>query len=288
MQRRDWRDWWQNDDVRYLQFLGKDNVPFHTVSFPATLIGSGEPWKTVDVVKGFHWLTYQGGKFSTSRGRGIFADAALAELPADLWRWWLIANAPETADTDFSISRFAADTNKDLADVFGNLVNRAFRFTERTFAGARAGVRRARRTRAGAGGRDRGARGAPARTPRGARISPRRRGDTRDLGPRQRVSAGRRALDRASRQTRRAPRPRPARRSTSSASRRSWRGASSRTSPAACWRRSANTPRSRAGRSMSRRTFCQRPYRPNRIDRSPGRQDRRRSRRTTGSPVRRN
>ena len=132
---RDWRDWWQRDDVRYLQFLGKDNVPFHTVSFPATLIGSGEPWKTADVIKGFHWLNHEGGKFSTSRGRGIFCDAALEELPADLWRWWLIANAPESADTDFSVARFAADSNKDLADVFGNLVNRAFRFTARTFAG---------------------------------------------------------------------------------------------------------------------------------------------------------
>jgi methionyl-tRNA synthetase len=131
-----WRDWWQCDDVRYIQFLGKDNVPFHTVSFPATLLGSAEPWKTADVIKGFHWLAYEGGKFSTSRRRGIFCDAALEELPADLWRWWLIANAPETADTDFSVPRFAADTNKDLADVFGNLVNRAFRFTERTF-GAR-------------------------------------------------------------------------------------------------------------------------------------------------------
>src|SRR5215813_8103848 len=60
---RDWRSWWwQPHDVRYLQFLGKDNVPFHTVSFPATLLGSGEPWKTVDVIKGFHWLTYQGGE----------------------------------------------------------------------------------------------------------------------------------------------------------------------------------------------------------------------------------
>jgi methionyl-tRNA synthetase len=133
---RDWREWWQREDVRYIQFLGKDNVPFHTVSFPATLIGSGEPWKTVDVIKGFHWLAYEGGKFSTSRRRGIFADAALEALPADLWRWWLIANAPETADTDFSLARFAADTNKDLADVLGNLVNRAFRFTERTFAGS--------------------------------------------------------------------------------------------------------------------------------------------------------
>ena len=133
---RDWRDWWWDvDDVRYLQFLGKDNVPFHTVGFPATLLGSGEPWKTADVIKGFHWLTYQGGKFSTSRRRGIFTDAALEELPADLWRWWLIANAPETADTDFTLPRFAADVNKDLADVFGNLVNRTVRFAAQAFGG---------------------------------------------------------------------------------------------------------------------------------------------------------
>jgi methionyl-tRNA synthetase len=110
-------------------------VPFHAVSFPATLLGSGEPWKTVDVIKGFHWLTYEGGKFFTSRRRGIFADAALEELPADLWRWWLIANAPETSDTDFTVSRFAADVNKDLADVFGNLVNRLVRFTAQAFGG---------------------------------------------------------------------------------------------------------------------------------------------------------
>ena len=109
--------------------------PFHAVSFPATLIGSGEPWKTVDVIKGFHWLTYEGGKFSTSRRRGIFSDAALDELPADLWRWWLIANAPETSDTDFTVSRFAADVNKDLADVFGNLVNRVVRFAAQAFDG---------------------------------------------------------------------------------------------------------------------------------------------------------
>jgi methionyl-tRNA synthetase len=134
--RRRWQDWWwQADDVRYIQFLGKDNVPFHAVSFPATLIGLGEPWKTVDVIKGFHWLTYEGGKFSTSRRRGIFADAALQELPADLWRWWLIANAPESSDADFTVGRFAADVNKDLADVFGNLVNRLVCFTAQAFDG---------------------------------------------------------------------------------------------------------------------------------------------------------
>jgi methionyl-tRNA synthetase len=133
-ERRDWQAWWKaGDEVRYLQFLAKDNVPFHAVSFPATLIGSGDRFKTVDIIKGFHWLNYDGGKFSTSRRRGIFTDAALEELPADLWRWWLIANAPETSDTDFTVRRFAADTNKDLADVFGNLVNRVLRFALRTF-----------------------------------------------------------------------------------------------------------------------------------------------------------
>ena len=133
-QGRDWHRWWA-DDVRYIQFLGKDNVPFHTVSFPATLIGSGEPWKTVDVIKGFHWLTYQGGKFSTSQRRGVFTDQALEELPADDWRWWLIANAPESADADFNVARFAADVNKDLADIFGNLVNRIVSFAHTTFGG---------------------------------------------------------------------------------------------------------------------------------------------------------
>jgi methionyl-tRNA synthetase len=133
---RDWRRWWwQAPDVQYLQFLGKDNVPFHTVSFPATLIGSGEPWKTADVIKGFHWLTYEGGKFSTSQRRGVFTDAAIKVLPADLWRWWLIANAPESADVDFNFRRFAGDISKDLADVFGNLATRATSFACRAFDG---------------------------------------------------------------------------------------------------------------------------------------------------------
>ena len=129
---RDWHDWWWDaKDVRYIQFLGKDNVPFHAVSFPATLLGSAEPWKTVDVIKGFHWLQYNGGKFSTNQQRGVFSDAALEELPADYWRWWLIANAPETSDTDFTIRRFAEGVNKDLADVFGNLVHRTLALAER-------------------------------------------------------------------------------------------------------------------------------------------------------------
>jgi methionyl-tRNA synthetase len=133
---RDWKAWWWNpQDVQYVQFLGKDNVPFHTVSFPATLLGSGEPWKTVDIIKGFHWLTYEGGKFSTSQHRGVFTDTALEVLPADLWRWWLIANAPEGADVDFNIRRFSGDVTKDLADVFGNLATRVTSFSNYSFDG---------------------------------------------------------------------------------------------------------------------------------------------------------
>ena len=133
---RDWREWWQSGaDVTYLQFLAKDNVPFHAVSFPATLLGSGLPFKLVDTIKGFNWLTFEGDKFSTSAGRGIFTDTALELLPADTWRWWLAANAPETADADFILARFVDGVNKDLADVFGNLVNRCLAFAAARFDG---------------------------------------------------------------------------------------------------------------------------------------------------------
>ena len=126
---RNWRDWWQGGpEVRHVEFLAKDNVPFHAVFFPSVLLGSGLPWKLPDLIKGFNWLTYEGGKFSTSRGHGIFTDEALKELPADIWRWWLAANAPEGADVDFSADRFVETVDKDLADVFGNLVNRCLAF----------------------------------------------------------------------------------------------------------------------------------------------------------------
>ncbi len=136
----DWRRWWRRDegaeDVRYVQFMGKDNVPFHTLSFPATLIGSGEPWTRVDYLKSFNYLTYEGGQFSTSRGRGIFQDAALEILPADIWRWWLLSHAPETSDAEFTWEAFVADVNKDLADVLGNFVSRITKFCRSKFGEA--------------------------------------------------------------------------------------------------------------------------------------------------------
>ena len=131
---RDWRGWWyEADDVRYLEFMGKDNIPFHTINFPVTIMGSGEPWKLVDYVKGFNYLTYYGGKFSTSQRRGIFMDAALDLLPADYWRYYLLANAPESDDTEFTWESFALNVNKDLAGVFGNFVTRTLKLTVQRF-----------------------------------------------------------------------------------------------------------------------------------------------------------
>jgi methionyl-tRNA synthetase len=136
----DWERWWRTDrgagDVTYVQFMGKDNVPFHTLSFPSTIIGSGEPWKLVDFIKSFNYLNYDGGQFSTSRGRGVFMDQALAILPADYWRWWLLSHAPENSDAEFTWENFQASVNKDLADVLGNLVSRVTKFCRAKFGEA--------------------------------------------------------------------------------------------------------------------------------------------------------
>ncbi|MDR9485719.1 MAG: methionine--tRNA ligase [Sediminimonas sp.] len=135
-----WQRWWRTDkgadDVRYTQFMGKDNVPFHTLSFPATLMGSGEPWKLVDYIKSFNYLNYDGGQFSTSQGRGVFMDQALDILPADYWRWWLLSHAPEGSDAEFTWENFQMNVNKDLADVLGNFVSRVTKFCRSKFGEA--------------------------------------------------------------------------------------------------------------------------------------------------------
>ncbi|MBT8154334.1 methionine--tRNA ligase [Epibacterium ulvae] len=133
----EWERWWRTDkgadDVRYVQFMGKDNVPFHTLSFPATILGSGEPWKMVDHLKSFNYLNYDGGQFSTSQGRGVFMDQALELLPSDYWRWWLLSHAPESSDSEFTWENFQQSVNKDLADVLGNFVSRITKFCRSKF-----------------------------------------------------------------------------------------------------------------------------------------------------------
>jgi methionyl-tRNA synthetase len=136
----DWASWWRTDqgadNVTYTQFMGKDNVPFHTLSFPATLMGTQEPWKLVDYIKSFNYLNYDGGQFSTSRGRGVFMDQALELLPSDYWRWWLLSHAPESSDAEFTWENFQTDVNKDLADVLGNFVSRITKFCRSKFSEA--------------------------------------------------------------------------------------------------------------------------------------------------------
>lgn len=127
---RSWRDWWLDaKDVYYVQFMGKDNVPFHSISFPATLLGTGENWTKVDYLKGMSYLTFEGGKFSKSEQRGVFAEDAVKEFPADYWRYWLISNAPEASDSSFTFDLFAGVVNKDLNGVLGNFVSRVMKMT---------------------------------------------------------------------------------------------------------------------------------------------------------------
>jgi len=133
----EWERWWRTDkgadDVTYVEFMGKDNVAFHAVSFPVTILGSKEPWKLVDKLKAFNWLNWYGGKFSTSQKRGVFMDQALELLPSDYWRWYLIANSPESSDTAFTWESFKASINSDLNDVLGNFVNRVTKYAAAKF-----------------------------------------------------------------------------------------------------------------------------------------------------------
>lgn len=127
---RNWKDWWLNaKDVRYVEFMGKDNVPYHSITFPATLLGTGEDWTKVDFLKGFSYLTFEGGKFSKSEHRGVFAEDAVKEFPADYWRYWLMANAPEASDSSFTFESFVGTINKDLNGVLGNFAQRVMKMT---------------------------------------------------------------------------------------------------------------------------------------------------------------
>ncbi|MEM8730857.1 MAG: class I tRNA ligase family protein, partial [Pseudomonadota bacterium] len=89
-----------------------------------------------DYIKSFNFLNYDGGQFSTSRGRGVFMDQALEILPADYWRWWLLSHAPENSDSEFTWEGFQVGVNKDLADVLGNFVSRVTKFCRSKFGEA--------------------------------------------------------------------------------------------------------------------------------------------------------
>lgn len=129
----DWASWWKNPDCKYVEFMGKDNVSFHSVFFPSQELAMDDNWKTVDVLKGFNFLNFNGARVSKSTGNGIFLDEALSIAPADVWRYTLIASAPETDDTDFTVQRFAEIVNKDLNGMLGNFVSRVTKLSAKNF-----------------------------------------------------------------------------------------------------------------------------------------------------------
>ncbi|MDR1893863.1 MAG: methionine--tRNA ligase [Spirochaetales bacterium] len=131
----EWEKWWKDPDgVELFQFIGKDNIPFHTVIFPSSLLGSGENWTMLHHVSSSEYLNYESGKFSKDRGIGIFGDdAAETGIPADVWRFYLFYNRPETADYQFTWKDFQEKVNSELIGNLANLVNRTLTFVYNNF-----------------------------------------------------------------------------------------------------------------------------------------------------------
>jgi len=132
-----WKDWWKKpDEVLLYQFMAKDNIPFHTIIFPATLIGSQEKYTMLYHIDSAEYLLYEGGKFSKSGGVGIFGDdARKTGLPAEIFRYYLLINRPENADTTFDWGELQDKVNNELVANFGNLVNRTTTFISNYLGG---------------------------------------------------------------------------------------------------------------------------------------------------------
>ncbi|CEP20143.1 hypothetical protein [Parasitella parasitica] len=126
----EWEKWWKNpENVRLYQFMGKDNVPFHSVIFPGCEIGTGEKWTIVNHISTCEYLNYEGGKFSKSRNVGVFGNNAQATgIPPSVWRYYLMSVRPETSDSMFTWNEFITKNNSELLNNLGNFVNRAIRF----------------------------------------------------------------------------------------------------------------------------------------------------------------
>ncbi|KZT02563.1 methionyl-tRNA synthetase [Laetiporus sulphureus 93-53] len=133
----EWKQWWFNkSNVRLYQFMGKDNVYFHTIYFPAMQLGDGRPWTTLFHISTTEYLNYEGGKFSKSHNRGVFGPAAKETgIPPSVWRYYLISTRPETADAMFSWADCIAANNNVLLNNFGNFVNRTLKFVASQYGG---------------------------------------------------------------------------------------------------------------------------------------------------------
>lgn len=126
----DWKKWWMNpENVKLYQFMGKDNSSFHTIVFPSMQLGTGKKWTMLHHINTAEFLQYEKGKFSKSRGYGVFGDDLMKlDISPSVWRYYLLQNRPEKSDSTFSWNHFAISNNSDLLGCLGNLVNRVLTF----------------------------------------------------------------------------------------------------------------------------------------------------------------
>ncbi|XP_073432924.1 methionine--tRNA ligase, cytoplasmic isoform X3 [Dendrobates tinctorius] len=132
-----WEKWWKNpQQVQLYNFMAKDNVPFHSVIFPSCLLGAEDNYTLVNHLIATEYLNYEDGKFSKSRGVGVFGDMAKdTGIPADIWRFYLLYVRPEGQDSAFSWSDLMLKNNSELLNNLGNFVNRAGMFVQKFFNG---------------------------------------------------------------------------------------------------------------------------------------------------------
>jgi len=132
----DWKQWWQPKDqkVTLVQFMAKDNVPFHGIMFPSCLLAADDNYTIVGKLYATEYLNYEGDKFSKSRGVGVFgSDVFETGISSDVWRFYLLYIRPESSDSSFSWADLALKNNSELLNNFGNFVNRALKFIYSNF-----------------------------------------------------------------------------------------------------------------------------------------------------------
>ena len=130
-----WRKYWFDKQAKTLYFVGKDNIPFHTIILPALLLASGEDYNLPSNVSATEFLQFKGEKASKSQRIGIWIDEALEMFPVDYWRFFLVATRPESKDTNFTWDAFVDKINADLNDTFGNFIHRTLSFIVSKFDG---------------------------------------------------------------------------------------------------------------------------------------------------------
>ncbi len=130
-----WKDYWFDEKTRTLFFIGKDNIVFHLVVFPALLLANGSGYVIPYNVPSTEFLLFEGDKFSKSRGVGVWIDEALELLPVNYWRYLLIATRPEVKDYSFTWDELETRINSDLNDVLGNFIHRTLTFISNYFEG---------------------------------------------------------------------------------------------------------------------------------------------------------